>query len=234
MEIRETIWFMICVAFTITWCVYIRQNWIWTIQNMLGMALCISFLGVSRCSSLKTCTIILVTLFFYDVFMVFITPLFTKDGKSVMERMVVGGSDETSTPLLVPTVFQCPFLSTNPIAFCYHGYLILGFGDIVVPGILTSYCYDFCVKNKSSYIYFIASMIGYCFGLMLTGICVNLMSVAQPALLYLVPCTLLPVYFIALLKKQFTYIWNNHPLGYKLQENEEMLQVESSFSNQNY
>lgn len=39
---------------------------------------------VLRLPSLKICTCLLSALFFYDIFFVFITPLFMKDGKSVM------------------------------------------------------------------------------------------------------------------------------------------------------
>jgi hypothetical protein len=44
----------------------------------------VNMLKVLRLPSLKICTCLLSALFFYDIFFVFITPLFMKDGKSVM------------------------------------------------------------------------------------------------------------------------------------------------------
>ena len=45
---------------------------------------------VLRLPSLKICTCLLSALFFYDIFFVFITPLFMKDGKSVMVEVSFG------------------------------------------------------------------------------------------------------------------------------------------------
>ncbi|GAB6032198.1 Signal peptide peptidase-like 2B [Chamberlinius hualienensis] len=219
LEIRETIWLMFCVAITIFWCICIKKSWIWVLQNLFGMAVCVSLLGVWRVASLKNCTIILGFLFIYDIFMVFVTPLLTHDGKSVMEKLVIGGGDIGDSLLVVPSVFQCPFISTSPIAICTHGFLILGFGDVIVPGILIAYCHDFSTKNKIPNVYFASSLIGYGFGLLLTGVFINVMKMIQPALLYLVPCSILPVFIVACIRKEFRCMWYNHPVGYKLFRN---------------
>ena len=53
-------------------------------QDLLGVMFSVNMLKVLRLPSLKICTCLLSALFFYDIFFVFITPLFMKDGKSVM------------------------------------------------------------------------------------------------------------------------------------------------------
>ena len=95
-------------------------------------------LKVLRLPSLKICTILLCALFFYDIFFVFITPLFM--GKSVMVEVATGHSSDEQLPM----VLRVPHLSSDPSRVCYvHTYSLLGFGDILVPGLLLSYAHSY-------------------------------------------------------------------------------------------
>ena len=97
-------------------------------------------LKVLRLPSLKICTILLCALFFYDIFFVFITPLFMEGGKSVMVEVATGHSSDEQLPM----VLKVPHLSREPSRVCYaHTYSLLGFGDILVPGLLLSYAHSY-------------------------------------------------------------------------------------------
>lgn len=45
---------------------------------------------------------------------------------------------------------------------------------------------------------------------MVTFLALTLMHMAQPALIYLVPCTLIPIYLLALCRGEFGKLWNGH------------------------
>ena len=64
-------------------------SYAWVLQDILGIAFCISLIRNIRLPNLKVCTILLVLLLIYDIFFVFITPLFSA-GKSVMVEVATG------------------------------------------------------------------------------------------------------------------------------------------------
>ena len=125
----------------------------------------INMLKVLRLPSLKICTILLSALFFYDIFFVFITPLFTEGGKSVMVEVATGHSSDEQLPM----VLRVPHLSTDPSRVCYvHTYSLLvsdtiiatrnlitsslqGFGDILVPGLLLSFAHSYDLSAGIKY-----------------------------------------------------------------------------------
>merc|ERR1719295_717851 len=86
----------------------------WILQDFLGIMFSINMLKVLRLPSLRICTILLSALFFYDIFFVFITPLFMS-GKSVMVEVATGHSSDEQLPM----VLRVPHLSTTPSRVCY-------------------------------------------------------------------------------------------------------------------
>jgi len=67
--------------------------------------------------------------------------LILQDGKSVMVEVATGGD----TGEQLPMVLKVPHLSST-LEFaraCGVPYSMLGFGDILVPGLLLSYCHSF-------------------------------------------------------------------------------------------
>lgn len=63
---------------------------------MMAFSLAVNALSYYRISTYKTVSLILALFFLYDVFMVFITPAFTK-GTSIMEAVAFGGRGMTNT-----------------------------------------------------------------------------------------------------------------------------------------
>ncbi|KAI0226652.1 Signal peptide peptidase-like 2B [Lamellibrachia satsuma] len=216
LEIRRAVLAVLCAGIAIWWLVERNQSYAWILQDILGIVFCINILKTIRLQSLKTCVIILALLFFYDVFFVFITPLFLsvsrtagllslQDGRSIMVD-VATGSGSSSTEML-PMVLRIPRLSTSSLSQCLMPYSMLGFGDIVVPGMLVAYCHSFDLKVASGRVYFITTVCAYGVGLLLAFLALSLMAVAQPALLYLVPCTLVPTCLIGWRRKEFRHLW---------------------------
>ncbi len=93
---------------------------------------------------------------------------------------------------------------------------LLGLGDIVIPGLLLSFLLrtDYSVRGplrilqKGRIKYWTCGMIGYFLGLAFANIAVVTMNMGQPALLYLVPCTLLPVIGLAYSRSELEALWN--------------------------
>ena len=89
------------------------------------------------------------------------------------------------------------------------GPVILGFGDILLPGLLAVYTRTFDLYYKCSWqrSYFWPNVGGYAVGLLLTYLALWFEvggSQGQPALLYLIPCTLGVTLVLAMSRRQFT------------------------------
>lgn len=77
----------------------------------------------------------------------------------------------------------------------------------VSKGLLIAYCRRFDVQMGSSSIYYISSTIAYAVGMILTFVVLVLMKKGQPALLYLVPCTLITASIVAWRRKEMKKFW---------------------------
>jgi Signal peptide peptidase len=129
------IWLVIC--FTVRHPEQITFYWV--MQDVFGAAMCISFLAVIKLNSLKVAASLLIMAFFYDIFMVFISPLFF--GKSVMITVATSGGPPTADPAWCekyPDDANCqggeplPMLFQIPRLWDYQGgSSLLGLGDIV-------------------------------------------------------------------------------------------------------
>ncbi|KAM5192537.1 signal peptide peptidase-like 2B isoform 2-T2 [Mantella aurantiaca] len=208
---RPPVWKLLlasfCIAVSVLWGVYRNEDqWAWILQDILGIAFCLYMLKTIRLPTFKSCTLLLFVLFIYDVFFVFITPFLTKSGESIMVEVAAGPSD-SSTQEKLPMVLKVPRLNSSPLALCDRPFSLLGFGDILVPGLLVAYCHRFDIQIQSSRIYFLACTIAYGIGLLVTFVALALMQRGQPALLYLVPCTLLTSLTVALWRKELPMFW---------------------------
>ena len=96
LELRQFLLLAASIATSATWFVFRKTDWSWILQDILGIMFSINMLKVLRLPSLKICTILLSALFFYDIFFVFITPLFMEGGKSVMVEVATGGGEHGS------------------------------------------------------------------------------------------------------------------------------------------
>ncbi|ESO85086.1 hypothetical protein LOTGIDRAFT_131099, partial [Lottia gigantea] len=206
-EIRSILLYLLCAAISIFWAVQRHESYAWILQNILGTAFCINMLKTIRLPNLKVCTLLLVLLFFYDIFFVFITPLFTKTGKSIMVDVATGGNSLTGEQL--PMVFKFPRLLSSVYSICTEQpYSLLGFGDVLVPGLLISYNHGFDIEIGSKRLYYISSLIAYAVGLGFTYLALAFMETGQPALLYLVPCLLITTFTLACHRKEFRLLWS--------------------------
>ncbi|KAL7557135.1 hypothetical protein ACA910_002417 [Epithemia clementina (nom. ined.)] len=129
----------------------------WVMQDIFGACMCIMFLQVVKLNSIRVATILLVIAFFYDIFFVFISPLFFS--KSVMLDVATSGGPPPNPEWCEkypddPVNCQqrgnpLPMLFTIPrIADYQGGANLLGLGDVVVPGLLISFAARFDAAKK--------------------------------------------------------------------------------------
>uniref|UniRef100_A0A0D9VMV2 PA domain-containing protein n=1 Tax=Leersia perrieri TaxID=77586 RepID=A0A0D9VMV2_9ORYZ len=182
-----------CIVFAVIWAVYRRMTYAWIGQDILGITLIVTVIQIVRIPNLKVGSVLLSCSFLYDIFWVFISKMWFHE--SVMIVVARGDkTDEDGVPMLlkIPRMF-------DP----WGGFSIIGFGDILLPGLLIAFAlrYDWAAKKTLQSGYFLWSMVAYGSGLMITYVALNLMDGhGQPALLYIVPFTLGT--FIALGRKR--------------------------------
>lgn len=162
------------------------QKMYWALNNVLGICFCLQ--GIERLSlgTYKIGAILLVGLFFYDIFWVF--------GTDVM--VTVAKNLDGPIKLLFPRTLV-PSEETGKIELS-----LLGLGDIVIPGFFLALLLRFDATNAKMPVdkvniygnfpkpYFYSAMIAYFVGLATTLFVMIQFKAAQPALLYLVPACL--------------------------------------------
>jgi len=158
----------------------------WQLNNVLGICFCLQ--GIERFSlgTYKTGAILLVGLFFYDIFWVF--------GTEVM--VTVAKNLDGPIKILFPRSL-IPNVDTGKIELS-----LLGLGDIVIPGFFLALLLRFdahkaSVPTKTTDVhasfpkpYFHSCLLAYILGLGTTLFVMIQFKAAQPALLYLVPACL--------------------------------------------
>ncbi|KAM7014875.1 signal peptide peptidase-like 2A isoform 3-T3 [Tautogolabrus adspersus] len=205
-SVRSLILAAVCISIAVVWGVYRNEDrWIWILQDLLGIAFCLNFMKTISLSNFKICVILLSLLLVYDVFFVFITPFFTKNGVSIMVQVALG-PDASAEKL--PVVMRVPRFSAWAQNLCGMQFSILGYGDIIVPGLLVAYCSRFDVWiNSRRKIYFLSCCIAYLLGMIVTFAVMLLSGMGQPALLYLVPFTLITSAVLAGCRGEMRQFW---------------------------
>ncbi|KAL1830071.1 hypothetical protein DCAR_0209480 [Daucus carota subsp. sativus] len=172
-----------CVIFAVVWAIYRDAPYAWIGQDILGIALIVTVLQIVHVPNLKVGAVLLCLAFLYDIFWVFVSKkLFHESVMIVVARGDRSGEDGIPMLLKIPRMFDQ-----------WGGYSIIGFGDILLPGLLITFSlrYDWLAKKSLRSGYFLWSMGAYGFGLLITYVALNLMDGhGQPALLYIVPFTL--------------------------------------------
>jgi len=90
---------------------------------------------------------------------------------------------------------------------------MLGLGDVVMPGLLLCFVLRYDRHKRKNQItphrvtYFQCSLVGYSVGLLTATLSAEVFKAAQPALLYLVPFTLLPLITMAYVKGDLRRMW---------------------------
>ncbi|XP_024391278.1 signal peptide peptidase-like 2 [Physcomitrium patens] len=186
--------------FASLWGVYRNLSFAWIGQDALGISLILSVLQIVRIPNIKVSAVLLGAAFIYDIFWVFVSPLIFDESV-----MIVVARGDKSNGEGIPMLLKVPRLY-DP----WGGYSIIGFGDILLPGLLVSFClrYDWVSKKSLFNGYFLWTSVGYGLGLFWTYVALNLMvGNGQPALLYIVPCTLGTVLFLGWWRGELRSLW---------------------------
>lgn len=186
---------------------YYYQAKPWYLNNILGISFCLQ--GIERFSlgTYKIGAILLIGLFFYDIFWVF--------GTDVM--VTVAKNLDGPIKILLPRSME-----TDPVSGRFKDLSLLGLGDIVIPGFFLALLLRFdahrhaASKTKTTETtegavvmgvhdsfpkpYFHAALIAYIAGLGFTIFFMVKFNAAQPALLYLVPACLGSSFLTAVLR----------------------------------
>ncbi|CAG0913677.1 unnamed protein product [Notodromas monacha] len=138
----------------------------WVFQDAVGVAMAVNGLLDLRLPSMRLVATGLGLVFCYDVFFVFVTPLLTSDGVSVMERVAVssassassssssssskhaGGDDDAQQHYFNaaptwPNILVVPAFHDALRVCNVRSFVLLGVGDIFWPGLASSYAFAF-------------------------------------------------------------------------------------------
>ncbi|KAB2055075.1 hypothetical protein ES319_A11G011200v1 [Gossypium barbadense] len=201
-------------------CIFIVATWLvsghWILNNFLGISLCVAFVSHVRLPNIKICAMFLVCLFVYDIFWVFFSERFF--GANVMS---LPGLQFITKMLELPVkiVFPRNLWGGASPAGNTADFMILGLGDMAIPAMLLALVLCFDHRNSSdtvnlldlhslkgnNYIWY--ALPGYAIGLVTALTAGILTHSPQPALLYQVPSTLGPIFYISWLRKDLAELW---------------------------
>lgn len=186
----------------------------WVLNNVIAIALCITFASLCKVQSLKVSSTLFGGLFLYDIFFVFISQRFF--GKNVMVEVA------TSTPVN-PASAVADFLHLPvdpvrtlalPAKLIFPGsdghHSLLGLGDIILPEVFLVFLLEVDLRNRTIPLYkgyFARALVAYAFGLVASFFCSFMFQAAQPALLYIVPALLIPTILLARRRGQLRQLW---------------------------
>ena len=200
------------------WLMFQSEEWAWVLQDIMGVAFLVNVMRLVHLPNLKIATLLLTCAMSYDIFWVYIQPhLFGKE--SVMVNVARGGDQHESLPML----FMFPRIGDSQ-----GEYSMLGYGDVILPGLLIVHNALFenrfyssssnsssptggKVVKKMRYKYFVCSIFAYSVGMILTFIALYLKvggQGGQPALTYLVPTTVLTTVFVAWMNGELREMWD--------------------------
>ena len=210
------------------------------IHNWLGLSVCIAFISLFQMPSLKITLATLVLLFSSDIFWVFFSERIF--GSNVMLKVAekqsqnplkMGAEALHFAPKFVELIDLPTKLIIKNLQKGRNDVAMLGLGDIVIPGLFvaTTAFFDLSLRKKKggqkegesrrSFLssYFSCCIFFYMFSILLAFYMVSAYKHAQPALLYIVPLTTLPVLLKAKVEGFFPDLWNLTPKKYvSLQE----------------
>ena len=205
------------------WLMFQSEEWAWVLQDIMGVAFLVNVMRLVHLPNLKIATLLLTCAMSYDIFWVYIQPhLFGKE--SVMVNVARGGDQHESLPML----FMFPRIGGSQ-----GEYSMLGYGDVILPGLLIVHnalfenrFYSSSSKSSSPtggkvvkkvrYKYFVCSIFAYSVGMILTFIALYLKvggQGGQPALTYLVPTTVLTTVCVAWMNGELREMWDGGKSG---------------------
>uniref|UniRef100_A0AC35U8K9 DUF4203 domain-containing protein n=1 Tax=Rhabditophanes sp. KR3021 TaxID=114890 RepID=A0AC35U8K9_9BILA len=201
----------------LSWYCMRMESYGYILLNVLNVATSVYLLSKVEPTSFSVLFVFATVLVLYDFFMVFLSPYLTADGCSIMVYAATGGSCPTEqqrrleamaefkdlpsptidfTPVeIIPMVFIMPKMMDS-MSSCANAQIerqyktgILGLGDIVIPALLIANAFlldKFFFTTKRRF-YGILGIVGYMVGMVITQLVLQASSMAQPALIYLIP-----------------------------------------------
>ncbi|PVU93084.1 hypothetical protein BB559_003451 [Furculomyces boomerangus] len=190
------------------------KNWI--LSNTIGFAFSFTAIKLMKLDSIKSGIIMLAGLFFYDIFWVFGTEVMVSVAKNL------------DAP--IKFVFPKQLILNN--ASEKLNFVMLGLGDVVIPGVFIALCLRFDQNQylkKIGYVprtqlpsalkgkkrgfffdkpYFTTCFIAYFLGLVTTVYVMHTFKAAQPALLYLSPACSLSVVILAVVRGELSDLFS--------------------------
>ena len=205
-----------CMGLIVGVIYFMKKNWI--LNNILGMAFSVFGIENLTLGEYKVGLILLSLLFFYDIFWVFYTPVMVSVAKKIE------GPVKLMFPKLKEAIEQMRKEKGEDNEYAGkpydpREYNMIGLGDIVIPGIYVAlmlrfdiYLYKKAKKDIAKFgfknmKYFLVTFIFYNIGIVITLCSMYFFNHAQPALLYLVPCTLISSTFTALINGDIKTLW---------------------------
>ncbi len=180
----------ICLVLAAIFSAFYFKTKHYLLSNLLGISFCIQSIERMSIGSFKVGSILLIGLFFYDIFWVF--------GSEVM----VSVAKNFDGPVKILFMRSLPTLE-DPVP----KFSLLGLGDIVIPGLFIALLLRLdavranipitvATPNASFFKpYFNTNIVAYMIGLSATLTAMYAYNVGQPALLYIVPSCLLGAIF---------------------------------------
>ena len=139
-QLFSYIWVGVWIWYGITHYLPQTNAFFWISLNVFGACFCIWSASTLKLTSIKIAVILLVAIFFYDIFFVFITPFLTPGGASIMIQVAAGSEDSGAEDYCYkyPDDQGCKGISFLPMLFIFpkvndyaNGAVLLGLGDII-------------------------------------------------------------------------------------------------------
>ena len=223
---------------TATWLIlsfFFHSHWSWTLQDVLCFSLVLLVFKTLQLPNLKVSTILLLSAMLYDVWWVFLQPVVV-GGPSVMVEVATGGGSGFRLPIVF-AVPRYSALGTNPsLAILGLGDVVLPgllvamarrwdmaagkeeeeeeserFDRVASTADATTSHSSTTNSAKKSGFYFFPMVVAYSCGLLLTFAALAFGwggDQGQPALLYLVPCTLGMQCFLGWVRGELSALWH--------------------------
>ncbi|KAK4537020.1 hypothetical protein CDCA_CDCA10G3045 [Cyanidium caldarium] len=181
------------------------MTWLWTSHwlavDVIGVGLVVAFVAMVRLPSLRMATVLLVGLLLYDMVFVFFSERIF--GSNVMVQVAsapvrnpMHQASETfswlpvsARELQLPIKLIFPRLAASESG---SGYSLLGLGDMALPGLCTAYLLRLRLCSERAAHLFRVAIGGYAVGLALALGFNLVLTLPQPALVYIVPAVMLP------------------------------------------
>lgn len=218
------------------WYLNRSNHCIWLFHNLIGCLICVSTVCTLRLINLRQIFITLTVFTCLDVFFAHfskyiyngsITRSFVKRDLNIEEldlNLQLNGSKMssglTNEHYRVPSIFLVPKISLIDAVMlnfsCTHltHFAIIGFGDLIVGGMIAEYCNYFDKLKRTKCIYFITSITSNLVALILMVLLNDSLKLkGMPALLFLCPINFLSLFTLAFYRQEFREFWSLEPFS---------------------